>query len=80
MIIIGITGSIGMGKTTISTMLNFLNIPIFDSDKEVKNIIEKNKLVIDKIYGIWPDVVLLELGQKKINKSALRNKIFGYKK
>ena len=80
MIIIGITGSIGMGKTTISTMLNFLNIPIFDSDKEVKNIIEKNKLVIDKISGIWPDVVLLELGQKKINKFALRNKIFGYKK
>ncbi len=79
MIIIGITGSIGMGKTTISSMLNFWNIPIFDSDKEVKNIIEKNKLVIDKIYGIWPDVVLLELGQKKINKFALRNKIFEYK-
>ena len=43
MIIIGITGSIGMGKTTISSMLRLLNIPVFDSDKEVKEILEKNK-------------------------------------
>ena len=31
--IIGITGSIGMGKTTVSSMLKLLGIPIFDSDK-----------------------------------------------
>ena len=29
MIIIGITGSIGMGKTTVSSMLRFLGIPVF---------------------------------------------------
>ena len=36
MVIIGITGSIGMGKTTIAKILNFCKIPIFDSDEEVK--------------------------------------------
>ena len=40
MIVIGITGSIGMGKTTISAMFRLLNIPVFDSDKEVKEILE----------------------------------------
>ena len=30
MIVIGITGSIGMGKTTIASMLKKLNIPIHD--------------------------------------------------
>ncbi len=80
MIIIGITGSIGMGKTTIASMLKFLNIPIFDSDKEVKNILEKNKFVINKIQNIWPDVISLEMRQKKINKFLLSNKIFSNKK
>ena len=80
MIIIGITGSIGMGKTTISSMLKFLNIPIFDSDKEVKSILETNMIVIDKIERIWPDVVSLETGQIKINKFFLGDKVFNNKK
>ena len=48
MIIIGITGSIGMGKTTVSKMLKILKIPIFDSDEKVKEILDKNQLVIEK--------------------------------
>ena len=80
MIIIGITGSIGMGKTTISAMLKFLNIPIFDSDEEVKMILEENEIVINKIQEIWPDVVSLEMQKKKINKVSLGNKIFKEKK
>ena len=40
MIIIGITGSIGMGKTTVSNMLRFLKIPVFDSDQQVRKILE----------------------------------------
>ena len=42
MIIIGITGSIGMGKSTIASMLKRLTIPIHDSDRAVKLLIEKN--------------------------------------
>ena len=51
MIIIGITGSIGMGKTTVSKMLRILNIPVFDSDKTVKEILDKNYDIIEKISG-----------------------------
>lgn len=80
MIIIGITGSIGMGKTTVSKMFNVLRIPVFDSDKKVKEIIEKNKLVIEKISTNWPDAVSPNQVQKKINKIVLSNKIFNNKK
>jgi dephospho-CoA kinase len=48
MIIIGLTGSIGMGKSTIASMLKFFNIPIHDADYEVKKIIENNILVKKK--------------------------------
>ena len=51
MIIIGITGSIGMGKTTIARMLEALCIPVFDSDREVKDILETHfKEKLDEIY------------------------------
>ena len=52
MLIIGITGSIGMGKTTVSKMLRILKIPVFDSDKKVKEILEKNHYIIERISKI----------------------------
>ena len=76
MIIIGITGSIGMGKTTVSNMLRILKIPVFDSDRAVKEILEKNDDIIEKISKIWPESVLFYQKQKKINKNVLSNKIF----
>ncbi len=76
MIIIGITGSIGMGKTTVSNMLRILKIPVFDSDQIVNEILEKNYDVIEKISKIWPDTISLCIKQKKINKVLLGSKIF----
>ena len=77
MIIIGITGSIGMGKSTIANMLKQLNIPVFDSDKEVRDILEKNNAVKKQIYDLWPDVILTETNEKEIDKNLLSRKIFG---
>ena len=76
MIIIGITGSIGMGKTTVSNMFKILKIPVFDSDQKVREILEQNHNVIEKISKIWPDSVLSNQKQKKINKEALSSNIF----
>ena len=80
MLIIGITGSIGMGKTTVSKMLRILKIPVFDSDKKVKEILEKNYDIIEKISKIWPESILFHQKQIKINKEALSNRIFKNKK
>ena len=38
MIKIGITGSLASGKTTVAKMLSEKKYPLFDADKEVKNI------------------------------------------
>ena len=80
MIIIGITGSIGMGKSTIAKMLKHFKIPVFDSDKEVKDILENNNVVKKQIYDLWPDVVLYKNSDKKIDKNLLGKKIFSNKK
>ena len=78
MIIIGITGSIGMGKTTIASMLKYLKIPVFDSDQHVKLLLETDHMVIEKIYNNWPNTVSFE--KKKINKSLLAKIIFNNKR
>ncbi|MDA7545405.1 dephospho-CoA kinase [Alphaproteobacteria bacterium] len=76
MIIIGITGSIGMGKSTIASMLNFFGIPIHDSDLVVKGLIETNALVLKKIKKNWPEVIDITDSKEVINKGKLSEIIF----
>ena len=71
MIIIGITGSIGMGKSTIASMLKFFGIPIHDSDLVVKVLIETNSLVLKKIKKNWPEVIDIIDSNEVINKGKL---------
>ena len=76
MIIIGITGSIGMGKSTIASMLKFFGIPIHDSDLVVKGLIETNALVLRKIKKNWPEVIDIIDSKEIINKEKLSKLIF----
>ena len=48
MIIIGITGSVGTGKTETSNLFKRNKIPVFDSDYEV-SLLYKNPIVLDII-------------------------------
>ena len=68
---IGITGSIGTGKSTIAKIFSLLGIPVHDSDKEVKELLEQ-KIVISKIQKKWPNAICKNV----INKKFLREKIF----
>ena len=76
MIIIGITGSIGMGKSTIASMLKFFGIPIHDSDLVVKGLIETNALVFKEIKKNWPEVIDIIDSKEIINKGKLSEIIF----
>jgi dephospho-CoA kinase len=78
--IIGITGSIGMGKSTISSMLTKLGIPVFDSDKQVSKVLEKNRKIITEIGLKWPHSVIINDCENdreiSINKKVLGDIIF----
>ena len=68
---IGITGSIGTGKTTIANIFALFNIPIFDADREIKKILKK-KEIKQKLKNIWP----LIIKKDHIDKLKLREIIF----
>jgi dephospho-CoA kinase len=74
--IIGITGSIGMGKSTLSYMLTKLGIPVFDSDKQVSKVLENNRKIITKIGLKWPDAVIINDREISVNKKVLGDIIF----
>jgi dephospho-CoA kinase len=40
MIVLGVTGSIGMGKSTIGSMLEFLGVPVHESDHVVREMLK----------------------------------------
>ena len=68
---IGITGSIGTGKTTIANMFAKFNIPIFDADNEIRKILTRND-VKKKLREVWPFILI----KNKIDKNKLKSIIF----
>ena len=57
MIVLGVTGSIAMGKSTVSTMLSHLNHPVHDADKTVHELISVNGKAYHEIAKSFPEAV-----------------------
>ena len=54
MIILGLTGSIGSGKSFAATVFKSKGIPVYDADKEVQKIL-RNYKVIKQLKIFFPD-------------------------
>ncbi|MBS0271339.1 MAG: dephospho-CoA kinase [Proteobacteria bacterium] len=65
--IIGITGAIGAGKSSLSKYLKSLGVPIHSSDKEIHLLLEKDLQVREKIIKLWPNIIR----QGKIDRELL---------
>lgn len=64
--IIGLTGGIGSGKTTVSMMFKELGIPIYIADIEAKKLTNTSKIIRNEIIAV--------LGEKAYAKEKLNNK------
>ena len=75
MIVIGLTGGIGSGKSTITKYLKNKRIPVFDSDYEVGLLYKnKNKDLIAVIKKITDTNQIIK--KSKINKKLLGDIVF----
>lgn len=72
--IIGLTGGIASGKSTVSNMFKELNIPVVDADQEARLAVEKGERAYNEIIAYFGEDILHEDGS--INRSKLGSIIF----
>ncbi len=76
MIIVGLTGGIGSGKTTVANMFIELGIPIYIADVEAKKLMNSSKVIKRELIQLFGTNAYSD---GKINKAFLADKIFNDK-
>ncbi len=73
MLILGLTGSIGMGKSWAAQAFRFLGVPVFDADEAVHGLTGKNGPVLGAIDAAFPGTVV----NNRLDRRALAARVFG---
>lgn len=73
--IIGLTGSIGMGKSTVAAMFERAGIPIFDADAEVRSLQGPGGALVPTIEAAFPG----STGPQGVDREALGKLVFADK-
>ncbi len=72
MIILGLTGSIGMGKSTVAGMLRDCGVPVFDADAEVRAMQAAGGSALPAIEAAFPGTT----GPEGLDRMALGQAVF----
>ena len=76
MVIVELTGSIGMGKSTAAKMLRQMGVPVYDADAAVHRLQAPGGLALPPIEAAFPGVVQAGV----LDRQALGARVFGDKK
>jgi len=71
--VVGLTGSIGMGKSTAAQALRSLGIPIHDADAEVHRLLREDRATIAEVAAAFPGVAR----DGAIDRTELGRRVFG---
>lgn len=72
--IVGLTGGIGSGKSTIAELFSAHNVPIIDADVVARQVVEKGSPLLAEIVEHFGSQILTEQGE--LDRSALRQIVF----
>lgn len=75
MVIVGLTGSIGMGKSTAAKMLRQMGVPVYDADAAVHALQAPGGIALPPIEAAFPGVVKGGV----LDRQALGARVFGNK-
>lgn len=74
--VLGLTGGIASGKSTVSNYLDDLDIPIVDADRVARDVMRAGTSTVEKVAEQFGEEVLQENGE--IDREYLGNLIFTY--
>jgi len=74
MIILGLTGSVGMGKSTVAALLRRLGLPVHDSDAAVHRLLAPRGAAVAAVAAAFPGVRNADGG---IDRPRLGRRVFG---
>lgn len=77
--LVGLTGSIGMGKTETAKMFAKLGVPVYDADAAVHRLYEKGGAAVEPIAAAFPGVVTDGKVDRAALSAALAAKTDGFK-
>ncbi|MBC7160301.1 MAG: dephospho-CoA kinase [Porphyrobacter sp.] len=72
-LVLGLTGSIGMGKSTVAAMFADLGVPVFDADAEVRRMQGPGGALLPAIEAAFPGTT----GPAGVDREALGAAVFG---
>ena len=75
--IIGVTGGIASGKSTVTAYLRKQNIPVFDADASAHDAVRLGSPCLAKIHEIFGDEILMKTGE--LDRKALSALVFSNK-
>lgn len=77
MLTIGITGSIGVGKTTLAHMIRDMGIPVYSADEAVSGLLAPEGAAVKKVVEFFPSTLIRDKnGAAHIDKEELAKIIF----
>jgi dephospho-CoA kinase len=71
--ILGLTGSVGMGKSTAAAMLRRLGVPVYDADAAVHRMMRRGGSAVAKVAAVFPGIER----DGAIDRAALGQRVFG---
>jgi dephospho-CoA kinase len=74
--ILGLTGGIGSGKTTVAKMFEALGVPVYNADQSAKMLMQSSQDLKDKIKQLLGEDAYTE---NQLNKAFISEKIFNDK-
>ena len=74
MLIVGLTGGIGSGKSTVSEYFAQLGAPIIDSDVIARQCVAQDQLALAQLQAHFGDTILTKHGD--LDRAVLRQRIF----